>query len=266
MKIFKLFLLFLLLISCAKQDTPRNTEDCATSYTLDDPKKEMEGVLKAKVRFVIFKDSLSVIDTNYILNSLDLLNKLLYATNKQFEIDTIESSFLPFGHDMQSFLYHAQLLNKDNVFNVYIYSVDQPRMPSYKKNVKGDAADIPSRSIAIRSVFLNTSTFAHEMLHCLGLLHVHQPDSSDGYTISSGDLVCDTKAFNVEEYVSEECKYSGPDIIPPDNPEHYECNIMSYIPSSCRNCLTDKQLDRVNFIIQNTSFLRECFGLTVSSI
>ena len=260
MKIFHLFLLFLLVISCNKQDSFRNTEDCSASYTLDDPKKEMEGVLKAKIRFVIFKDSISVIDTNYLLNSLDLLNKLIYATNKQFEIDTVESSFLPFGHDMQNFLYHAQLLNKEKVFNVYIYSNNQPRMPSYKKNVKGDAADIPSRSIAVRSEFLNSSTLAHEMLHCLGLLHVHQPDSS------SGDLVCDTKAFNVEEYVNEECKYSGPDIIAPDNPEHYECNIMSYIPSSCRNCLTDKQLDRINFIIQNTSFLRECFGLTVSSI
>jgi hypothetical protein len=85
MKIFKLLFVFLLIISCSTKSPTTPTEDCATAYTLDDPEKEMEGVLKAKIRFVIFKDSISIIDTNYLLNSLDLLNKLIYATNKQFE-------------------------------------------------------------------------------------------------------------------------------------------------------------------------------------
>lgn len=266
MKIFHLFLLFLLVISCNKQDSFRNTEDCATSYALDDPQKEMEGILTAKIRFVVFKDSIQAIDTQTILESIKLLNNYMYATNKKFELDTIETSFLPFRHEMQSFLYHAQLLNKDAVFNVYVYSSENPRLPSYKKNIKGEAADIPSRSVAMREDYLLTSTFAHEIGHCLGLLHVHQQDDTDGYTITSGDLVCDTKAFDVEKYVGQDCKYTGPDIIAPDKASNYECNIMSYIPSACRNCLTDKQLDRIDFIIQNTSSLRECFGLTVSNI
>lgn len=104
MKIFKLFLLFLLLNSCTKQETLRNTEDCATSYALDDPQKEMEGILTAKIRFVVFKDSIQAIDTQTILESIKLLNNYMYATNKKFELDTIETSFLPFRHEMQSFI------------------------------------------------------------------------------------------------------------------------------------------------------------------
>ena len=266
MRILFILVTFLFLTACANKKISGPTEDCATSYTLDDPEKEMEGILVAKVRFVFFADSVDTVSLEYVRMSLDAMNALLKSTNKQFELDEIEVVCSPNKHNMQNFVQHAFDMNKDGVFNVYIYDDVQPRMPSYKKNVRGEAADIPSRTMAIKRAYLNTSTLAHEMLHCLGLLHVHQADKTDGYTIHSGDLVCDTKSGNVEEYVTEECKYIGPEIALPDDPRKYECNLMSYISADCRNCLTEKQLDRVDFMIQNTSSLRECFGLTVSEL
>ncbi len=272
MKIFHLFLLFLLVISCNKQDSFRNTEDCGTSYSFDDPKLQMEKELHAKVRFVVFLDSTEVVDSQLITRSMELLNwQLSEATfggevHMHFNLDEIVAvCSKEKKEDLPSFIKHANLYNKDRVFNVYVYGDKQPYMIGDDSLVRGRAAAIPSRTIAIRKSFLTTTTITHEMLHCLGLIHVHQKDSGDGYNIEEGDLVCDTKAINAEDFVDGDCNYVGPDLTP-DTPEKYECNLMSYVSSNCRRCLTEGQAKRVKFVIQGTDILRECFNLPIAQL
>lgn len=271
MKIFKLFILLLFLISCSKSEQ-LSTNDCGTAYSFDDPKKEMEKDLHAKVRFIYFtenSDTLNLLDSLYIVNSLNLLNnQLSEATfggelSLNFSLDSIKViKSKEKSEDMPSFIKHASLYNKENVFNIYIYSNNQPYMVGEEIGVRGRAAGIVSKTLAIRYGYLNTSTLTHEMLHCLGLIHVHQPDNTDGYNIDNGDLVCDTKSINAEDYVDGECNYVGPNLSP-DDFHKYECNLMSYVHTDCRKCLTEGQAKRVKFEIQGKDILRKCFNLPI---
>lgn len=267
-----LFFTSLFFISSCTKTSNSSVQDCGTSYSFDDPKFQMDKELHAKVRYVVFLDSLETIDTNSIEASLRLLNSQLSEQtfggelHLQFNLDEIvHVCAKEKKEDMPSFIKHASLYNKDKVFNIYVYGDKQPYMIGEDSLVRARAAGIPSRSIAIRKGFLVTSTITHEMLHCLGLIHVHQKDETNGYSIETGDLVCDTKSINAEDFVDGNCNYVGPDLAP-DVAAKYECNLMSYIKSDCRSCLTEGQAKRVKFVIQGVDILRECFNLPISKL
>jgi len=274
MKFLKLLFLLIVILSCQSEEN-RTLQDCGTAYSFDDPKKEMEKDLHAKVRFILFtenSDTLNLIDSLYIVNSLNLLNNQLSEPtfggelSLNFSLDSIVViKSKEKKEDMPSLIRHASTYNKENVFNVYIYGDEQPYMIGEDCLVRGRAAAIVSRTMAVRYSYLNTSTLTHEMLHCLGLIHVHQKDTSDGYNVESGDLVCDTRAVSAEDFVDGDCNYVGPDISP-DNPSKYECNLMSYINADCRKCLTEGQAKRVKFEIQGKDILRKCFNLPIAKI
>ena len=265
------FSIFLLLTSCQKTSNS-SVQDCGTSYSFDDPKLQMEKELHAKVRYVVFLDSLETLDTQQITRSLEFLNWQLSETtfggelHLHFDLDEIVTVCSKENkEDLPSFIRHANLYNKEKVFNIYVYGDRQPYMIGEDSLVRGRAAAIVSRTIAIRKSYLTSTTITHEMLHCLGLIHVHQKDSGDGYSTEDGDLVCDTKAINAEDFVDGDCNYIGPDLSP-DTPEKYECNLMSYISGDCRKCLTEGQAKRVKFVIQGTDILRECFNLPIANL
>ena len=271
MKKFKLLFLILWIISCSKPQVS-NLDDCGTAYSFDDPKKIMDQQLVAKVRYVVFLDTIDTLNAEYINQSLAALNGGLDKEtfkdrlDLKFELDEIITiCSKDKKEDMPSFIKHAFEYNKEGVFNIYIYGDNQPYMTGELQSVRGRAAGILSRSIAVRHAYISSSTIIHEMLHCLGLIHVHQNDPTDGFNTEKGDLVCDTQAINIEEYTTGDCNYIGPHM-EGDIPEKYTCNIMTYVKAECRNCLTDGQIDRVRAKIFDTSFLRECFGLPVSEI
>lgn len=273
MNILKLLLFSgLLFISSCQKTENSSLQDCGTSYSFDDPKLQMDKELHAKIRYVVFLDSTEVVDTALIYSSLNTINTQLSEQTfggelrLHFDLDEIVSICSEDKkRDLPSFIKHASMYNKEKVFNIYVYGNEQPYMIGEDSLVRGRAAGIPSRTLAIRKSFLSTTTITHEMLHCLGLIHVHQKDATDGYNIENGDLVCDTKAINAEDFVNGDCNYVGPDLSP-DTPLKYECNLMSYIKADCRMCLTEGQAKRVKFVIQGTDILRECFNLPTAKL
>lgn len=278
MNFLKVLFLFAFVLSCS-QSNKTFLEDCETSYASDDPSSEMKEELVANVKFVVFVDSLNeYVDEEIFENAIKSLNADYSVTRKKglnlsFEFLEIEKIVSPENKkDFPSFLKHATKHNTDSLIGgklpivVYVYGTYQPYLIGKRARIKGEAADIPSRTLAIRIDFINSSSFTHEMGHCLGLLHIHQPDNTDGYNTTNGDLVCDTRSGNLQDYVNGDCNYVGPEILPPDSPRKYECNFMSYISPECRTCLTDGQIARMYSMIQNNTTLRKCFGLTVSEL
>lgn len=276
-KSLRLFL-FAMILSCAQSDTTYS-EDCETSYASDDPTSEMEDELIANVKFVVFVDSLNeYINTEVFYKAVETLNNDFSVTRKRnlklgFRLLDVEKIVSPENKkDFPGFLRHAMQYYSDELVDgklpivIYVYGDSQPYLTGRNAGIKGKAADIPSRTLAIRNSFVNSSTITHEVGHCLGLLHIHQPDYTDGYNTMTGDLVCDTKSGSLAKFVTGDCNYVGPEISPPDTPRKYECNFMSYISPECRTCLTDGQIARMYSMIQNTTTLRRCFGLTVSEL
>ena len=233
------------------------TQDCGLVYNTEDLNMELD-TLTADVRFVVFKDDSSSVDTTYISTSLSKANIHLQKAKlklKLHSIDVINNK--EYAEDFSSMRKHAQQLNKDDVFNVYVYSDNQPYLTGNKAYIRGEAADIPSRTVGIVYRYLNSSTFIHEIGHCLGLFHTHEPDDTDGLNPITGDRVCDTRSLS-PNLIGADCHFVGADSLR-DNT--IECNIMSYIPLGCRDCFSEGQIDRIRFMIFNNETLGHLFGV-----
>jgi hypothetical protein len=262
---FLIFTFLFLFVTCNKQHN-KTTTDCGNAYEFQDASFNKDLTLYANIKFFFLKDSLAKDDSILVKNALLLLNKQMEITNKQFKLDTIEFIGSRYKDQMVSFRSLARNYNKENSFNVYVYDSIQPDYSGDRRNIRAEAADIPSKTIAIRYQFLNTSTLTHEILHCVGLYHIHQPDPTDGYNVDYGDLVCDTRSIvDVTEYVDGDCNYIGPSD-PKSDTTHYECNIMTYIKESCRSCITDGQIRRINRIIHDSEDLRKIFGIKTDNL
>ncbi|MEQ8702469.1 MAG: T9SS type A sorting domain-containing protein [Phaeodactylibacter sp.] len=119
---------------------------------------------------------------------------------------------------------------------------------------------------------------AHEMGHCLGLLHTHnsdngQPitgpeyvdqDNDPGNCLDNGDCVCDTPADpNIDTkvtYNNDECTYIGPYEMD-DFDDYYDPhldNIMSYTNYQCYHRFTDGQGKRMRNFIATSTILGDC--------
>ena len=102
------------------------------------------------------------------------------------------------------------------------------------------------------SCTMNTSTFAHEIGHYLGLYHTHQGGNElvNGTNCSTaGDLLCDTPADpTLSGLVNTSCQYLGSatdangDLYVPD-----PLNMMSYSQKHCRDIFSSDQSARMNF-------------------
>ena len=104
----------------------------------------------------------------------------------------------------------------------------------------------------------NSSTFAHELGHYLGLLHTHSTSSGaelvDGSNCdSAGDLLCDTPADpNLSGGVDADCSYTGSTT--DANNETYTPdtdNLMSYSLKDCRTKFSADQINRMDFYYTN---------------
>ena len=116
------------------------------------------------------------------------------------------------------------------------------------------------------SCTLNGSTFEHELGHYFGLYHTHETafgsELVNGSNCSTrGDRLCDTPADprltgNVD---NDGCIYTGTGT--DANGDSYSpsvANIMSYSSKECRVHFSDDQLDRMNFVLNNSRTYLSC--------
>lgn len=116
------------------------------------------------------------------------------------------------------------------------------------------------------SCMKNGSTLAHEMGHYLGLYHTHTStfgneavDGSDCAT--QGDLICDTPADpNLSGDVNNDgCIYEGTSL--DENGQTYTpsvTNLMSYTSKECRYEVTEEQLSKALWTLQNQRTYLNC--------
>jgi hypothetical protein len=231
-----------------------------------------------RVRFVVFADSdgsnRAADDTN-ILRQFD--NMRAFYRNHQvcfirmeivqvnntdlndMDVDNDESLLSPYiANDRITIFVHRNLFYSDGSLN-------------------GIAYDIPNNYLSIvRSAVLDTgniSTMAHEMGHCLGLLHTFETArgvenisrSSCRNCDTNGDLLCDTPAdphsdeYDTGDFISAMCNYSGTATQQCSGQTlFYQMqpnNIMAYGRRPCRNVFTEGQGDRARTFIADDSQL-----------
>jgi hypothetical protein len=135
--------------------------------------------------------------------------------------------------------------------------VDIYILPAYTF-FRGTAYGIPNHYLTIYAGRFNTCHMAHEMGHCLGLLHTHETSTGDELVDgsncgSAGDELCDTPAdpqlssANVDDVT---CVYFGTDT--DANGDMYNpdvTNTMSYAPFNCRGSFTNDQENRMHGVL-----------------
>lgn len=129
--------------------------------------------------------------------------------------------------------------------------------------LNGTAYDIPNHFLSLISSAVsstdNLSTMAHEMGHCLGLLHTFEDAYGDEAVARSGsckdcedegDLICDTQADLNNSQVNTSCNYTGSST--DECGASYlmeETNIMTYGRRSCRDHFSNGQGSRARTFV-----------------
>ena len=158
--------------------------------------------------------------------------------------------------------------------DIFITAADHPVW-------KMSASSIPSTAIMFSGwasrVGNQSIWLAHEMGHCLGLMHTHEhalgedlPDGSTDCTVN-GDWVCDTApspyTVNLHQRDDQTGDYMWVDVpgctlsdlfhqaFPDYNPETW--NMMSYAPYECVNAFSAEQRDRMFCAMENTTLLQD---------
>lgn len=127
--------------------------------------------------------------------------------------------------------------NQSGAINFYI--VDNFEV----SGVIGKAQDSPSRNLVMRNDNVVTAVSAHEVGHCLNLLHTHETvkgvEAINGSNcLSAGDLICDTPADPGlgNNNVNTSCQYTGGGGYDP-----LTDNVMSYSRINCLANFTNEQ-------------------------
>ncbi len=268
---FKLVILLVFaFISCQKTETQamrvNNFAECALSYDISEAFFTEEDTLVFNLRFVYFSNG----DTNgydevLLQRQIDILNSVYSPAKVSFRLSSYENIFeLPSNkiaggidisskiktYDIKNYYIFATLFNEPNVINVYIYNV------SGDTDFAGVAGGIGSNYLAIRKDYFDKDfkTFSHEIGHCLGLFHTHQVDHTDGYNVTDGDKVCDTPSMrSLSGRVNSLCG-----LITPFSGDSIQVkNIMSYSYPPCRDKLTEGQIDRIRWFVEQSQDLRD---------
>jgi hypothetical protein len=241
-----------------------HTQECAIAYDLNDGFFTDNDTLVFSVRFIYFMNGDTTLYTREQLEEkLVLTNSkfssakvkfILYNFENVFEkpsdklkIST-ESAKKLTRYDISNFKFFALMLNEPHVINIYIYNEPD------KTDFAGVAGNIISDYLAIRKDYFDagTKTLEHELGHCLGLLHVHQFDETDGFNSVTGDKVCDTPSyFSLSGKVNKECDLIGRTEINQIDSIHIK-NIMSYSYPFCRNEFTRGQIERMRWVIEQS--------------
>ncbi len=154
-------------------------------------------------------------------------------------------------YDINNYQFFGMMLNQPHTINVYIYN--QPERTPFA----GVAGGIGSDYLAIRKDYFDAParTFVHELGHCLGLYHTHEPDDTSGFTVYEGDKVCDTPSSrSLSGRVNKECSMQTAIMTVSDSVQLK--NIMSYSYPYCRDNFTDGQIKRMRWFIEQSKDLQ----------
>lgn len=202
------------------------------------------------------------------LAALDRMNEYYIDASIHFylcdDINFIDNSnYYDYHKDQMNELDAAY--SQDNVVNIYVANT---ATNSSGSGICGHA-QFPGGLdfiMVTTSCMNNGSTLAHEMGHYLGLYHTHTTsfgseavNGSDCAT--QGDLICDTPADpNLSGEVNNDgCIYEGTDT--DENGEFYTpqvTNLMSYAAKECRFVITEGQLDKALWTLQNERAYLSC--------
>lgn len=165
-----------------------------------------------------------------VTNNSDLNNM-----NKDEDNDRAQIEDLAMGSVMNIFV-HNNLEDADGGLNGTAYDI-----PNHFLSLLGDAVTSTT----------NLSTMAHEMGHCLGLLHTFETAYGAEAVARSGscrdceddgDLLCDTQADLDTDNINSSCNYTGS--MTDECGVLYPCeetNIMTYGRRACRDHFTPGQ-------------------------
>lgn len=261
LKLKILFALLLLTIGNCHRSTPLDDmyAICDTSYQTSELYFPEKRKLELNLRFVYFADSLNEEQINYdsVLLFINNFYKIADLKFRIYSIDTIVSPDIK--ADMPSYVkYHFKHFKVDSAITCYIFGDYQPNYPEDRKYTAGSAGGIGSKFFAIRKRFTNLVTINHEIGHCLSLKHTTEYDESNhGYTIYSGDNVCDTRYIeNLPSKIDDKCNFVGSDKLTKEEKEMTICNFMSTSHLNCRNCIRDGQIRRIRFHIHESPDMR----------
>lgn len=245
------------MLSCVdkKYDSLDMYTSCGSYYTTSDLYFSETSVLKFRFRIIHFVDSLNEVYINYD-SIISGINSFYKQADIQFKLyDTIKIVDSDKKRDMPSFIkYHMKEYKNDCYITMYIYGDNQDNYPEDLKNISGSAGGIGSNFFAVKQKFCYSITLFHEIGHLFSLMHTNTYDKTEtGYTIYSGDKVCDSR--KVEDYSSisdSDCNYIGEEDLLPNEEKEIVCNFMSYNYFHCRGCITNGQIRRARFYIHES--------------
>jgi len=257
MKVFCVLLFFILGIkSCEIDDRDPSPRDCL-GYKLD--KRFFDDTTKLIYKVFVHQiyhdslaytveelqeaiDSFSDSEEPNTLNKENIFFKVIGTRSGEFwrNHNVIDSSEqLPLWKLSVSNFESFTDLNKKRCLNLYLTKNDYD-------DFKGSAGtDIPTVNCAVQRQYLWTSSTIHELLHCLGCLHTHESDMTDGLNTKTGDKVCDTPSSpELRPDLTRFCDFVIPGLSKRKS-RILNTNLMSYSNSSCRNTLTTGQGSRI---------------------
>ncbi len=232
------------------------------------------GTIRLFFHFIRRADGSVGAPTNQVTAMLNLVNSAYQSQNLTFvssgsdEIRNNSLANLAFDQANVLFGQNAQ----PNAIDVYVLAndVDYPLRPG--AIVAGAAQSILSKALYLSRNYFLSSTFPHELGHCLGLFHTHRGAAEDpgracdelvnGSNCSTcGDFVCDTPADPVlsTATVDAGCNYTGNETQGGVAYRPNTRNIMSYSRPTCRDQLTAGQAERIATALRNVPVLAPVF-------
>jgi PKD repeat protein len=179
----------------------------------------------------------------YQCGGIDIINNSTYFDYNKSQMSALDAAY-----------------SQDNVVNIYVANT----ATNSSGNLICGHAEFPGGLDFIMqstSCMNNGSTLAHEMGHYLGLYHTHETAFGDEAVNGSdcatqGDLLCDTPAdprlSSGNNINNDGCIYFGTDL--DENGQVYSpsvTNIMSYSSKECRVTVSEDQLDKALWTLQN---------------
>ena len=234
---------------------------CGNSYQTSDLYFPEDRELEFNIRFIRFADSTDTDTIRYdlILNNMNEFYAQADIKFRLYSDTTIVNQEL--AEDMPSYIKHNfKYFRNDSTLTCYIYSNYQPNYYPDKKTTLGSAGGLGANFFAVVKAAVYGITVNHETGHMFGLMHVDTPDESPtGYTIYSGDRVCDTRGvINLHEKVDMNCNYIGKEELTEEEKKILVCNFMSWNYLNCRSCITEGQIRRLRWQIHESPQLRMC--------
>lgn len=282
-----------------------NSDENEELYRLNEIYFTNDQKLTFRLRIIYFTNGISSLDSTKLIATVKNINKFFLDNNARIDFELISMDFikgapetnpkvLPFIQDverlrnqrepidgirnsyqMKHFRFWNTLFGVDDAINMYVFD-DRTNL-----NIAGQAGGMGANFFAVKSEFCSViyNTAAHELSHCLNLLHVQTLDKTNGFTNFTGDGICDTPAIpSLLGMIDENCTLSDhwreliPEYEGSNEGNDYEIlskvskeqlyvaahNIMSYSTPFCRTSFTEQQIRRMRKSIETSQDLKSC--------